>query len=157
MQRKTPAPQQGGSNVVMGGGENAGFAYVSGEQLKQVDTPVETLLGAANGAVTGAVVGGIGSALVTAANYGKDKQAIVKNLTGKHMLPILGASTAMAGLGALVRYSRATKHNEWSERHYNFMEQGQGNNEMGTPEPQGKYSEKVQSERAAQSEESLQR
>ncbi len=142
MQRRnqTPAPS-GGSNVVMGGGDNAGFAYVSGEQLKQVDTPVETVLGAANGALMGAIVASVGSALVTAADHGKDKQAILKNLKGKHLLPILGASTAMAGFGALVRNSRAAKHNEWSERHYEFMDQSQD-----VPEP--KFSDKVQSERS---------
>ena len=130
--------QQSGQGVLMGGGDNSGFAYVSGEQLRQVDTPIESLLGAASGAFVGSIGSSVLSAVVTMIDDGKNIESIAKNasagsiineapsalrnITGKHLPYVLAGATAMAGLGAAVRYSRASKHNEWSNRHYSFLE-----------------------------------
>jgi hypothetical protein len=54
-----------------------------------------------------------------------------KNWTGKHGLAILGATTALGAIGGIVRYSRAVKHNEWSDRHYAFLEQQQAEKAAG--------------------------
>lgn len=119
-------PSNTGSNVIVGaGGEGT---YVSGEMLKQVDTPVETLLGGANGALSGAVIAAGFSALATYL-YEDSKHGIgktmLKNVTGSHKWPVIAFTTAVASLGALVRFSRARNHNEWSDRHYSFLEQQQ--------------------------------
>jgi hypothetical protein len=139
MVRKTHPPHQGGSlggGMIMGGGESSGFSYVGGERLKQVDTPVETLLGAANGAVSGALVSGAVSLAVTAGKEGTHAllQKGMHNITGNHLLAVLAGTTALAGLGGLVRFSRARKHNEWSEKHYAFLEQQAAAREQGAAE-----------------------
>lgn len=118
-------PVQGGNNMIMGGGDGS---YVSGEMLKQVSTPVETLLGFANGALSGLVISGAASGLLSFAqseNKTGFLKSAAKNWTGAHKWPIIGATVALGALGAVVRHSRADKHNEWSDKHYAFLEQQQ--------------------------------
>ena len=122
----------GNGRMILGGGESSGISYVGGERLKQLDVPIETLLGGANGAISGAALGAAGSAIVTLANRGKDIAGVaeetsalkpmLQNITGKHLLPVLGTAAAFGAMGALIRFSQARRHNEWSERHYNFLE-----------------------------------
>jgi len=129
-QRNIPT-QGGGNNMIMGGGDGS---YVSGEMLKQVDTPIESLLGAANGALSGLVVSGAISGLVSFSKAeGKSGllSSVAKNWTGSHKWPIIGATVALGALGGVVRYSRAVKHNEWSDKHYAFLEQQQSEKAAG--------------------------
>jgi hypothetical protein len=122
MRRRRAHTESENSGMLVNAGDGS---FVAGERLKQVDVPVETLLGAANGAVSGAVVSGAISAAVTVAKDGSKNilQNAFRNITGTHLIAVLAGTAAMAALGALVRYSRASKHNEWSERHYAFMEE----------------------------------
>jgi len=123
-----------GSGMVMVGADGGNGTFVSGEQLKQADVPVETLLGAANGALSGAIVSSAVSAAVTVASHNRALselgeplgKMIIKNITSNHLIAVLSGTAAFAALGALVRHSRATKHNEWSERHYAYLEQQAG-------------------------------
>ncbi len=116
-------PQGSGKNMFVGGGDSSGFTHVEGDLLKQVDVPVETLLGAANGAVTGGIASSIVSALVTLGKGAKEKGVAFKNITGSHLVPVLAGTAAFAALGGLVRNARARKHNEWSDKHYAFLAQ----------------------------------
>ncbi|MBA4275070.1 MAG: hypothetical protein C0436_05385, partial [Alphaproteobacteria bacterium] len=105
MNRNTP--HAANSNMILGGGDTGTF--VAGDRLKQVDTPVETLLGAANGAVSGAMVSTAVSAAVTLGKEGNQNlvQNIFRNVTGAHLLGVLGGTAAFAALGGIVRFSRA--------------------------------------------------
>jgi hypothetical protein len=119
-----PAPN-GRTGMIFGGGDGS---YVSADMLKEVSIPTETLLGAANGALSGLVISGVVSAAISAGQHGAKTgmfQAVAKNWTGKHMLGIVAGTTALGAIGAIVRHSRAVKHNEWSEKHYAFLENQQ--------------------------------
>lgn len=131
--RTQQMPMQQNSGMLLGGGEGA-ISHVEGMQLKQVDVPVETLLGFANGAVKGAMLGGVVSVFASIAQSegGLWMKQAMGNLTGRHLLPVLACTTALGGLGALVRYSRAAKHNEWSEKHYNYMMQSRAQSQAQT-------------------------
>lgn len=98
------------------GGNFAGSTFVQGEELKQVDAPIEGLMGAMSGGLGGAVVGGVVSAIISASSpeYRTGQIGPFDNM-GKHLPWILGATTAFALVGALTRYSRASKHNEWAK------------------------------------------
>jgi len=119
MPRKQPQNSNGGMILNADSG-----TVVAGEQLKQVDTPVETLMGAANGAVSGALVSGAVSAAVTIGKEGHGDllQKAFRNITGNHLVAVLAGTAAFAVLGGLVRYSRAKMHNQWSEKHYDYLE-----------------------------------
>ena len=114
-----------GPGMIMGGGDGS---YVSAEKLKQVDTPVETLVGVVNGVVTGGALSAGVSALVTAGGGQEPKElvkAITKNITHAHAWPIIGFTAIMGAMSGLVRFSRARMHNQWSDRHYDFLAQQQ--------------------------------
>jgi hypothetical protein len=121
-------PQQGGRGNMIMGGDTSGMAYVDGEMLKEVSVPVETLLGAANGALTGAVISSVVSGAVTLSQKparGEFLSTAFSNIfkKDKHLIPVLIGASVLTAIGGIVRYSRAQKHNEWSERHYAFLEQ----------------------------------
>ncbi len=130
--RNIQQPGGRGGNVIMGGGDSSGMAYVDAEMLKQVDVPVETLLGATNGAITGGILSAVVSGAVS---FGKSKggkgtflKEAVKDITtakGGHLIPVLIGTSVLTALGGIVRCSRAKKHNEWSDRHYAFLTQQQ--------------------------------
>jgi hypothetical protein len=123
--------QQGGSPRMLGGSDSV--SYVDGEMLKEVSAPVEALLGAANGAIGGGFVALVGSAAVSALqhsgtalqrqNIASLGQKILENISGSHKFPMIASVAALGALGAVVRFSRAQKHNEWSERHYALLQQ----------------------------------
>ena len=120
-----------------GGGQGAGSSFVTGERLKEADTPVETLLGALNGTLMGGLISSGVSGLVTMANQPEGMKAssnkILKNITGKHLPAVLAGTAALAAVGGLVRYSRASKHNEWANKHYQFLEHQTA---LSSPNPQ---------------------
>lgn len=117
-------PEQQASNVMFGGDGAAGV-HVMGEQLREVDAPIEGMVGAGRGAINGAVVGGAVSAAVTmATSEGKTTfKEIMNKITSTHLGGVLGAVAAGAAISGFIRYSRAKKHNEWSQKHYDFMNQ----------------------------------
>lgn len=110
-----------GDSVFLGGGGDGTFTV--GDRLKQADVPVETVMGVANGAITGAVLSTAISAAVTAGREGTQGlfANTMRNATGSHMAAVLGGTVAFAALTGLSRFSRARKHNEWSDRHYEFL------------------------------------
>lgn len=121
-----------GGNPMLMGGDNSGYSYVSGEHLKQVSVPVETLIGTANAALSGAVISsGISAAITAGSEFSKGSAAreiprqIFAKLTGTHLLGVLAGTGAIAMLGGLIRYSRAAKHNEWSDKYYELLSQEQ--------------------------------
>lgn len=129
--RYNNAPTQNG-NMLIGSGGDSAISHVDGMQLKQVDVPVETVLGVASGALHGGILGALGSAVVTIGKEGSYDilENTSRNLTKSHLLPVLAVTTAMGVMGGLVRWSRARKHNEWSEQHYQFMAQKYETNQM---------------------------
>ncbi|GEM_PF-3910127 len=105
------------------GSDGAGV-QVMGEQLREVDAPIEGLVGAAASGVSSAVIAGIGSSIVTIAHMPEEQEltsrALISGLKN-HTAGIIATILAGATIGGLVRYSRAAKHNEWSQKHYDFM------------------------------------
>jgi|CXWL01.1.fsa_nt_gi hypothetical protein len=114
-------PQQQVTGGIMLGGDGAGV-QVMGEQLREVDAPIEALVGAANGMIHGAGLGAAASAAITFAESGElSGRQIINNLKSAHLGPIIGAALAFSAISGFVRYSRASKHNEWSQKHYDFL------------------------------------
>ncbi|MEZ5690255.1 MAG: hypothetical protein R3D71_01145 [Rickettsiales bacterium] len=117
---RVPQQQSGGVFV-----DGSGGAHVMGEQLREVDAPVEGLVGAAKGLVNGLVLGGAGSAVITAVDTPEGQKAgraIIQNMKSSHLGAILGVALATSALSGFIRYSRAAKQNEWSRKHYGFLE-----------------------------------
>ena len=116
--RNEPQQQAGG---IMLGGDGAGV-QVMGEQLREVDAPIEALVGASNGFVHGAGLGAAVSAALTFAEHGHiTGKNIIDKIKSDHLAPIVGAALAFSAISGFVRYSRASKHNEWSQKHYDFL------------------------------------
>lgn len=113
-------PMQNPSNIVVGGG-GGNSSYLDATELKQVDVPTETVIGAANGALKGAVVSTVASALISALS--KPKGNIVENLKGSHLIPVVLGTVAFTALGAFVRNAHARMHNKWSDQQAAIMEQ----------------------------------
>ncbi|MEK6747319.1 MAG: hypothetical protein ABL867_01335 [Rickettsiales bacterium] len=119
--RKHELQQQAGG--IMLGGD--GGVHVMGEQLREVDVPVETLVGASNGLIHGAGIGAAVSAAITFVetpheeNVGKN---IIDKMKSSHLAPIVGAALAFSAISGFIRYSRASKQNEWSRKHYDFLQ-----------------------------------
>lgn len=123
MFRKQPEQQAGN---VMFGGDGASGVHVMGEQLREVDAPIEGLVGSGRGAINGALIGGAVSAAFTMAKTEGQKttaKMILNNITSSHLGGVLGAVAAGAAISGFIRYSRAQKQNEWSQKHYDFMNQ----------------------------------
>ncbi len=116
--------QQPNAGGMVFGGDGAGV-HVMGEQLREVDTPIEALVGAANGIVHGAGIGAAVSAALTWADTAHGEQVsgkqILNNIRSNHLGGIIGAALAFSAISGFVRYSRASKHNEWSQKHYDFL------------------------------------
>jgi hypothetical protein len=112
-------------------------AYVDGVALKQSDVPVETMLGAFNGAITGALLSSAVSMGVTAAKHGREELLTntLRNIGNGHLAGVLAGTASIAAMSALVRYSRASKHNEWVDRHYDFLDKRSGTLPAENPEP----------------------
>ena len=111
---------QPGTNFAFGGYGSG--VLVMGEQLREVNAPVEGMQGAVQGLVNGLTLGVAGSAAVTFANSDKfELKQVFANAKSNHLGAILGAAAAMSALGAFFRYSNAEKHNEWSQKHYEFL------------------------------------
>lgn len=103
-------------------------AYVDGAALRQDDVPVETMLGAFNGAITGGLLSSAVSMGITAAKHGREDLLTntLRNIGNGHLAGVLAGTASIAAMSALVRYSRASKHNEWVERHYDFLDKRSG-------------------------------
>lgn len=125
MPRSHPAPHMGAQNSLMvGGGGDA--SYVSADKLKQVNAPMQGLMGLLNGGISGLALSAGVSALATYGNLAAGQGLIkstIQNIKGSHMLPVLATTTAIGLLGAAYRYTSASDHNKWSEDHYSFLEQ----------------------------------
>lgn len=106
----------------MMGGDGAGV-HVMGEQLREVDAPIEALVGASNGLIHGAGLAAMGSAALTFVESGGiDGKQILTKMTSTHLGGIIGTALGFAALSGFIRYSRAAKHNEWSKKHYEFLQ-----------------------------------
>lgn len=121
--RNTQQQPQPGNMVVSDSGMGV---HVMGEQLREVDAPIEGLVGAGRGAVNGAVLGVAASLARTYAATAStkdvfDKKLAINNITSTHVGMIMGITAAFAALSGFIRYSRAAKHNEWSQKHYDFL------------------------------------
>lgn len=117
--RRHELQQLGGGSIMMGGD---GGVHVMGEQLREVDAPIEALVGAGNGFIHGAGLGAAVSAAVTFAESGElSGRQIINNIKSTHLGGVLGAALAFSAISGFVRYSRAAKHNEWSQKHYDFL------------------------------------
>jgi hypothetical protein len=119
--RNIPQQPQNGNMVVSDSGMGV---HVMGEQLREVNAPIEGLVGAGRGAVNGAVLGVAASLARTYAaseGQGLNKKIAINNITSTHVGMIMGITAAFAALSGFIRYSRAAKHNEWSQKHYDFL------------------------------------
>ncbi len=126
------AGQQGGGGIILGGGD--GGSIVMGDELRELDVPSQALNGALSGSIMGAGIGaGISALMTVSKDLSEGGQHVLqsgeygighalKNALGKHLGVVLGCTTVLAGVGAYTRYASAKKHNEWSERHYRFLE-----------------------------------
>ncbi len=142
MKNQQPAPQQQGGFIV-GGNEGS---FVSGESLKQVDVPIETLLGVVNGSFKGALLSSAISAVVTAAQSDKIDGEIWKEMAkglGKHLPYIAAGTVAVGALGGIIRHSRASMHNKWSDQHYAYLQQQTSQHQS--------FSERIDAQRTAPS------
>ena len=113
-------PMQTPGNVVVGGG-GGNSSYLDAVQLKQVDVPTETVIGAANGAVKGAGLSLAASVIISVLSG--QKGDIVKNFKGPHLIPAILATVAFTAMGAFVRNAHARMHNKWSDQQGAIMEQ----------------------------------
>lgn len=113
-------PQQSQPGIAFGG--DGSGVMVMGEQLREVNAPVEGIVGAGHSAVQGLILSMIGSAAVTASkSSGRTSIPMIMEGARTHMGVILGATAAASAIGGFVRYARAAKHNEWSQKHYDFL------------------------------------
>lgn len=137
----TSKQPRGNTPIAMGDGGT----FTEGERLIQADVPVETLLGVANGVVTGALVSTAISAAATMAQQGPESllQNTMRNVFGNHRAFVLAGTAVVAAISGLLRFSRARKHNEWSENHYNFL-RDQTRSHVERSQPADKSSEELQ-------------
>jgi hypothetical protein len=106
--------------------EEEGSSIVNTEELKQMSVPKETMLGAANSAVSGGIASLAVSAGVSALKKSNEQELgklIMQNIKGTHFLPIVVATAAFTALGAMVRFFRASKYNEQSDRQNLLLKQ----------------------------------
>lgn len=121
--RNVPPQNQ---NVLMGGGGGGNNSYLDATQLKELDVPMETVIGGANGAIKGAMLSGAASVVFSALTKGAGERggdAIMRNLKGPHQIPIAIAVVAFTTLGAYVRNTKARLHNKWADQQTAIMEQ----------------------------------
>lgn len=119
-------PPQNQSSFFMGGGGGGNNSYLDASQLKELDVPMETVIGGANGAIQGLLMSAIASAAISAITNKpgqKPGTTIVGNLKGGHLIPVAMGTVVFTALGAYVRNTKARLHNKWAEQQTSIMEQ----------------------------------
>ncbi len=139
-------PQQAQPGIAFGG--DGSGVMVMGEQLREVNAPVEGIVGAAHSAVQGLLLSMIGSAAVTASkSSGRTSIPMIMEGARTHLGVILGVTAAASAIGGFVRYTRAAKHNEWSQKHYDFLRE---QNSQRQSEGSSSFSDREEGRKAQQ-------